>query len=961
MQQFQSLRRLLLFYTLTLFIMLSLYYLTIFVDLEADRKQSSVDTFNTLTHKITQYASPVNSEISAILQQPFFAEVSYQLIFMMPSGQTYIHRHTRPDERLFATMALPTNNLISNQKNSTYKLTNDELKGTIKLKGGRQLYVILRHQPLIIDWISYRYWLPLIIAIMLFMMALLYVLKRSANWEQLLHYSDTLSSTAKDAYIPPPFVEKSSTSEFLRLGHALSRISSQLHNNHRRISTLQHRLLRLVDQSPLPMMMIMRHGQISFFNQRFEQTFATSFQSDSRYQLTDFFTTKDASTESLLHKLVTQRITRTLIVYGRQDNHAYQLHLNPWFGEHGQVHGFTVLLSPIDEFTTQIQTLQKQNQQLKQELATANQFRSMVSRELRLPLHDIIDVLDKVSSHTLSPERQNNLDAVMDASRSMLVMLNDMMSVDEISADTARISATPVDIYELGRDVSAAMTEAARRQRLDLSYFFAPNCPRYIRTDKDRLRQILTSFFDKIIAFISFGHAVLTIELTTTESLAKKENLLTTLKATTKTQIHLQNKSTAWIRFCIQGLGVRVTRDSNEPKHRQFIHQTNLQTAINANPIEQAIATAHSFAQLLGGFANFNSHADDSESFELYIPCLQPRYEPVYHPNPQFTQCHLIAIINQELGAKHLQQLCQHLSMPASIYHRIELDTLPSLITELRKEKRAVTPIILLDYDYFLRLKPNLQKEGQARTVQTQERSASVEEDFIEAHHASDIEKQITAGLMDSTESSQALVNILALEALPKMLISMQSERQIPFAILDQCDSFLNKPLDPTLLLSELVRLSYSNHPKPAQRPHIKDIDLSSNTVADASVKETLAPLILVVEDSLTNQKITCKLLEKLGYRSIVAADGQQALIQLQSRREEISLILMDCRMPIMDGLQATQAIREQGDDIPIVALTANTAEEDREACTKSGMDEFLSKPVNKEKLSAVLSTFIKV
>ena len=69
----------------------------------------------------------------------------------------------------------------------------------------------------------------------------------------------------------------------------------------------------------------------------------------------------------------------------------------------------------------------------------------------------------------------------------------------------------------------------------------------------------------------------------------------------------------------------------------------------------------------------------------------------------------------------------------------------------------------------------------------------------------------------------------------------------------------------------------------------------------------------------------------------------------------------MDCRMPIMDGLQATQAIREQGDDIPIVALTANTAEEDREACTKSGMDEFLSKPVNKEKLSAVLSTFIKV
>ena len=953
MQQFQSLRRLLLFYTLTLFIMLSLHYIMIFVDLQADRKQSSVDTFNTLTHEITQYARPANSEIAAILQQPFFAEVSYQLIFMTPSGQTYIHRYTRPDERLFATIAFPSNTLIPAKNHSTYKLTKEDLRGAINLEDGQQIYVILRHQPLLIDWISYRYWLPLIIAIMLFMLALLYMLKRSANWEQLLHYSDNLSSTAKDAYTPPPFVEKKSTTEFLRLGHALSRISLQLHNNHRRISTLHHRLLRLVDQSPLPMMMIMRHGQISFFNQRFEQTFATSFQSDSRYQLTDFFTTHDASTERLLQKLATQRITRTLIVYGRQDNHAYQLHINPWFGEHGQVHGFTVLLNPIDEFTTQIKTLQQQNQHLKQQLATADQFRSMVSRELRLPLHDIIDVLDKVSSHTLSPERQKNVDAVMDASRSLIVMLNDIMNVDEISADTARISVASVDIYELGRDISAAMTEAARRQYLDLLYFFAPSCPRYISTDKERLRQILMQLFAKTMALISFGHAVLTIEPTTIESLAKKENLdATTLKS-------LQNKSTAWIRFCIQSVGLEVTIDSNEHKRHQFIHQTT-QTVSHADHIEQAVATAHSFAQLLGGFAKFNSGTNDGECFELYIPCLQPRYEPVYHPNPQLTHLHLIAIINQELGATHLQQICQHLSMPTSIYHQVELDTLSSLIAGLRKNEHAVIPIILLDYDYFVRLTPNLPKEVQTNTVQTQEPSASVEEGFIEKSAISNIEKQLTADLMDSTESSQALVDILEFESLPKILISMQAERQIPFAILDQCDSFLNKPLDPTLLLSELARLSHSNQSKPAQRPHVEDVDSSSNIVADASVEETLAPLILVVEDSLTNQKITCKLLEKLGYRSIVAEDGQQALMQLQSRRDEIALILMDCRMPVMDGLQATQAIREQGDDIPIVALTANTAEEDREACITSGMDEFLSKPVNKEKLSAVLSAFIK-
>ena len=61
-----------------------------------------------------------------------------------------------------------------------------------------------------------------------------------------------------------------------------------------------------------------------------------------------------------------------------------------------------------------------------------------------------------------------------------------------------------------------------------------------------------------------------------------------------------------------------------------------------------------------------------------------------------------------------------------------------------------------------------------------------------------------------------------------------------------------------------------------------------------------------------------------------------------------------------MDGLQATQAIRAQGDDIAIVALTANSSDEDRDACIQVGMDEFLSKPINKKKLEAVLKHLIK-
>ena len=188
----------------------------------------------------------------------------------------------------------------------------------------------------------------------------------------------------------------------------------------------------------------------------------------------------------------------------------------------------------------------------------------------------------------------------------------------------------------------------------------------------------------------------------------------------------------------------------------------------------------------------------------------------------------------------------------------------------------------------------------------------------------------------------------------------MKAERRIPSILLERCDGFLNKPLDVALLLSELLRLTLPVRQTLEQPKNSKENASQLVAAVDDTAHETLAPLVLVVEDSPTNQKIACKILEKIGYRSVVAEDGQQALDKLQQQRQEIALILMDCRMPVMDGLQATQAIRAQGDNIPIVALTANNSEEDRAACLQVGMDEFLAKPINKNKLQDVLQTLIK-
>lgn len=119
---------------------------------------------------------------------------------------------------------------------------------------------------------------------------------------------------------------------------------------------------------------------------------------------------------------------------------------------------------------------------------------------------------------------------------------------------------------------------------------------------------------------------------------------------------------------------------------------------------------------------------------------------------------------------------------------------------------------------------------------------------------------------------------------------------------------------------------------------------------------------ILLVEDNEINQMVTCRLLEKLGYTSEVANNGLEALEKLRNNTYE--LILMDVQMPEMDGLETTQRIRRNERENPqlqstsIVALTANVMSGDKEECLEAGMNDYLSKPIEKGQLANMLQKY---
>jgi CheY-like chemotaxis protein len=157
----------------------------------------------------------------------------------------------------------------------------------------------------------------------------------------------------------------------------------------------------------------------------------------------------------------------------------------------------------------------------------------------------------------------------------------------------------------------------------------------------------------------------------------------------------------------------------------------------------------------------------------------------------------------------------------------------------------------------------------------------------------------------------------------------------------------MNKPAKGHRLRGTLADLLQDN----------KKTDIKIGTgVFDSSMAQKYPHKILLVEDNKVNQMVVRKMLSKLGYTADLAENGKQAVEA--ALKGSYDLILMDIQMPIMDGLEATRALREQLKDKPrpiIAGLSAHAMKESRDIAIESGMDEYITKPVRMEGLVSVL------
>jgi len=165
-------------------------------------------------------------------------------------------------------------------------------------------------------------------------------------------------------------------------------------------------------------------------------------------------------------------------------------------------------------------------------------------------------------------------------------------------------------------------------------------------------------------------------------------------------------------------------------------------------------------------------------------------------------------------------------------------------------------------------------------------------------------------------------------------------------------NGFLSKPTRKEKLYLMLERLLAEN------KGHNKKTEIKTQYSIREEAKHALN--ILLVEDNLINQKLARLMLTKAGYHVNIANNGQEAIDIFTATPDEFDLIFMDIQMPVLDGKEATTAIRQKGfEAIPIIAMTAHVMKGDKESCLEAGMNDYISKPISRKAVFDILEKWI--
>ncbi len=551
------------------------------------------------------------------------------------------------------------------------------------------------------------------------------------------------------------------------------------------------------------------------------------------------------------------------------------------------------------------------------------EFLATMSHEIRTPLNGILPILDILRETKLNSEQQEYVQTAFSSSQHLLGIIDDILDYSKIEAGKLDIESVELSLKEIIESVTLLMKKSAERKNLQLINKIHNDIPLRLRGDPVRLRQVLTNLVSNAIKFTEKGQIIVEV---IKQGVVKKNVILY---------------------FSVQDTGIGMSEDVTQRLFQPFA-QADASTTRKHGGTGLGLAICKRIIELLGGEIGVKSKLGHGTTFWFTIPM---RKSATDSPN---TRRDLVDI--RILG----------LALPKEIHHDIQLyfkswgclyEVAKNSTDAISKLKNSAILGESWAYDVCLVYTPQLNPFDVQQLLRELKASANLTGLQLLAicpreEHKTLLEKGFH-------EYVTTPLNKNELQRKLHLLFDVEE---------DSLHEFIPGNNAANTLFSGQRIESAEDIIAEIQRPstnHSTSLE-TSNTVPSPSTTpqglDFLGNQILLAEDDPVNYRVAIKVLKHMGLEILHAQNGQQALDMLEANN--IDLILMDCQMPEMDGYEATTRLRQREKEqhlphIPVIAMTANAMSGDKKKCISSGMDDYLTKPLDRDLLKKTLHNWL--
>ncbi len=534
-----------------------------------------------------------------------------------------------------------------------------------------------------------------------------------------------------------------------------------------------------------------------------------------------------------------------------------------------------------------------------------SEFVANMSHELRTPMNGVLGMLDLLMETPLSPHQSDFARTARASGESLLSILNDVLDLAKIEAGRLVVESVPMDLGQVVEESVCLFGPTAQGKGLELLCGIDPGLPARVLGDPLRVRQIVSNLVSNALKFTARGEVAVWLRACTPGSDISAvrpepvEGLAGQLgsgasTSSARTESDMPSHFEVEVRDTGPGIAPEV-----QARLFTVFTQADSSTTRRFGGTGLGLSISQHLAGLMGGEITLRSRAGEGAVFTLRLPLRPLAPEGGLTPRPPGLPGLRVLLVDDNDASR---------------------DILLGCLAQWDVQAEAVR-----DATQALARLAQAAAHGERWDL------------LLTDHHGPELDGLTLARAVHAQPAWRGLT-VAVLSSLASAASAAASEGPV---------RWLSKPVRRQALHELLCSL------------HVH-AQAAAPVPAPARPALTAAPLrVLLAEDNEVNQILAQAHLEALGCAVTVAANGVEALQRWQEGHHD--LVLMDCQMPELDGYQATRRLREleraqPGQPrTPIVALTANAMEGDRERCLAAGMDDYLSKPFTRESLGAVM------